>query len=629
MTIDQVKSIHDQIGSRTEPELISAANLALLYSDTPTRVTDGPKADMVLRQFCQAFLDDDNFIFAGVLLFSGHLFNPFPRFTIDIVESYVKAKQLLLQGSNGVSKSWMISLLAYLEWWRDPEYTMVKVAAVNEPHLKSTLMANVRRFHQEASLPILNAVDTDMYVGLKDGLPDMGITGVLFPQGQDGSGRIRGYKPKPIRRKPHPRFGMMSRTRFFGDEGQSWKEGPFKDFGSLQSAMSGPDPVKIVIAYNPDGQEKPVVKQAMPIQGWTMADFLTLYKWVSKEGWDVLRLDGAKSENVIARKEIFPGLQTYEGYLIFVQGGGDTSATYYCNARGWPPMKGAVNIVIQSEIPNKWRGEANFIEDPMKWATVDCAYQGEDTPVFTTGRYGLASGWTDQHGVQIIFVSHLDNKTRQPKHVLQYDQQFEIADSADPTKLGIEIIRLCDGLGIQPGNTAIDATGNGFGTYSHLKQYWKGEGEVMAIFWGNKPTDIKVLNEDPMPASSLYGNIISEMWFTVRRWFEAGVIIISPLINTNPLFQEMTMRRYNKVRNSLLQVEGKKEYKARNLPSPDHADSFIEAPLLIRTKHPVLPGLHVESTDANHDEQQLKKEQQPVTPEYLEMGAPGGTSYMQ
>jgi hypothetical protein len=624
MIISQVQEIHKAIGSKTEAELVSAANLALCFSETPTRVIDGPKAEMVLRQMCQAFLDDDNFLFAGALLFPEHLFNPHPKYTIDIVDAYVPANMLLLQGSNGVAKSWMISILAYLEWWRDPEYTMVKVAAVNEPHLKSTLMANIRRFHQECALPIPNSYDTDMYVGLKDGLPDMGITGVLFPQGQDGSGRIRGYRPKPIRKTLHPRFGMMSRTRFFGDEGQSWKEGPFKDFGSLQSAMNGPDPVKIVIAYNPDGQDKPVVKQAMPIQGWTMADFPILYKWKSKEGWDVLRLDGALSENVVARKIIFPGLQTLEGYLKFVQAGGDTSAAYYCNARGWPPMKGAVNIVIQTEIPNKWRGEANFIDDPLKWGTTDCSYQGEDMTIFTTGRYGLASGWTDQHGVQIIFVSHEDHKTRQPKHILQYDQQFEIADSSDTVRLALEIQRLCENLGIAPEHCGIDATGNGFGTYSHLKTYW---GAVFPIFWGIKATDIKVLNEDPMPASALYGNVISEMWFTTRRWLEAGVIVISPLLGTNPLFQQLTQRRYNKVRGTLLQVETKKEYRARGNPSPDQADSFIQAPFLIRHVHPILPGVHVESSEKKDDETKDEKDQS-ATPEYLETGQTGGTSYL-
>ena len=289
-------------------------------------------------------------------------------------------------------------------------------------------------------------------------------------------------------------------------------------------------------------------------------------------------------------------------------------------------MKGAVNIVIQTAVPNKWRGEANFIEEPVKWLTADMAYQGEDTPVATTGRYGMASGWTDQHGTQIVYVSHADQKQRQPKHVIQFDQQFEIADSTDPTIAALEIQRLCENLGVKPENCAIDATGNGFGTYSHLKKYW---GDVVPIFWGQKPTERKVLNEDPMPASALYGNIISEMWFTMRRWFEAGVIVISPLIATNPLFQQMTTRRYNKVRSSLLQVESKKEYKSRGNPSPDCADSAIMAPMLIRMTHPVLPGLHVESTDdTRKDEQKLKEEQQPINPEYLETENVGGTAYM-
>jgi len=625
MTIPQIQEVHVAIGERSDAELIKAANLLLGFSETSVRVTDGAKADMVLRQACQAFLDDDNFILGGCMLFPEHLFNPYPKYTVDIVNTYVPANMMLIQGSNSTSKSWLISILAYLEWWRDPAYTEVKMAAVNENHLKSTLMANIRNFHRVAALPILNCIDTDNYIGLKDGLPDMGIRGVLFPQGQESTGRIRGYRPKPIRKVKHPRFGMMSRTRFFGDEGQSWKAGPFKDFGSLQSSLNGPDPVKIVIAYNPDGLDKPVVEHAAPIQGWSMSDFGTLYQWKSKMGWDVIRLDGALSENVIARQIIYPGLQTYEGYLLFIRTGGDTSASYYCKARGWPPMKGAVNIIIQSDVPNNCRGEADFIGEITKWATVDCAYQGEDTTVITTGRYGLASGWTDQNGVQSIYVSHEDQKIRQAKHILQYDQQFEVANSEDPTALGFEIKRICENMGIKPEHVAIDATGVGFGTYSHLKKYW---GPVVAIFWGHKATDLNVLSEDQLPASSLYGNIISEMWFTVRRWFEAGVIIISPLIATNPLFRELSTRRYNRVRGSLLQVEGKREYKARGNPSPDRADSFIQAPMLIRLVHPVLPGLHVESANVTTKDDGKKIDSLDLIPSYLAMGNQETTRYL-
>lgn len=624
MTLEEVQKIHDAIGDRTEHCLLEAVGLALEFSETRAKISDPVKAETVLRQMGQAFVDDDNFIFAGALLLPRHMFDPRPKFTIDIIDAYVPSNQLLLQGSNGVSKSWMLSILGYLDWWRDPEYTMVKMAAVNEPHLKGTLMANVRNFHRSASLPIKNVTDNEMYLGLEDGLPDMGIAGVLFPQGQEGSGRIRGYRPKPIRKKPHPRFGMMSRTRFLGDEGQSWKAGPFKDFGSLMSGMDGADPVKIVIAYNPDEQDRPVVKQAMPVQGWTMADFHKLYRWKSREGWDVLRLDGALSENVITGKVIFPGLQTKEGFNKFVSRGGDTSAEYYCNARGWPPMKGAVNIIIQSEIPPRWRGEAIFIEEPIKWGTVDCAYQGEDMVPFTTGRYGLASGWVNDRGEAINFVAYDNPHLFQPKHVLQYDQQFEIHDSSNTVRLGNEVIRLCKSLGIPPEHFGIDATGNGFGTYSHLKEYW---GNVFPIYWGNSATDLNVLAEDPHPANMTYSNIISEMWFTVRRWFETGVIIISPLIQTNPLFQQLTTRRYSRVRGSLLQVESKKEYKSRGNPSPDNADSFIQAPLLIRHVHPIIPGIQVESKPQKPDTE-LPPEDRPVNPDYLDMGLPGGGGYM-
>ena len=94
------------------------------------------------------------------------------------------------------------------------------------------------------------------------------------------------------------------------------------------------------------------------------------------------------------------------------------------------------------------------------------------------------------------------------------------------------------------------------------------------------------------------------------------------------LFRELSTRRYNRVRGSLLQVEGKKEYKARGNPSPDRADSFIQAPMLIRLVHPVLPGLHVESANVTTKDDGKKIDSLDLIPSYLAMGNQETTRYL-
>lgn len=589
MTLDQLHQIHNTIA---EYGPVEGANLILEISGENATVTDVSTANMLLRHLLQTFLDADEYLKAAALLWPQHLFDPRPQYTQDIFKAINEENQLLIPGANGCSKSYGVTAWMYLDWRRDPEYTMIKMAAVNEEHLKRTLIAQIHQFHAAAVVDLgMKITKNELFFGL-EGLPDMGIAGVLLPQGAEGTGRIRGYKPKPLRRKEHPRFKRSTRVRFFGDEGQIYRLSVFKDFGSMQSAMNGPDPVKIVITYNPDSVDRPTVQKAMPQQGYLMEDLETLFRYKSKEGWSVLRLDGAKCENVVQRKIVFPGLQSFEGYMKFVQGGGDTSADYFEKARGFPPIKGAVNIVIATSMPSDFRGTANFITPPMVGATLDCAYQGEDGAIFTPFRYGLASGYTRENGELVVFTDYLNPSERKPKHVLQYDQQIKMQNANSTVGLAEETMEKCKQLGIKPEHMGIDGTGNGFGTYSHLKKYF---GDVVFIQWAQKASEMKILNEDMGPASATYDTIISEMWFTVRRWFETGCILISPMIAQQPLYQQLTTRRFSRVRGGLMHVESKKEYRSRGNPSPDEADSFVMAPLVVRMRHTVLPGIQIES----------------------------------
>lgn len=592
MTLEQVKEISKAIGERSHDELVTAANIALLHSGTDQRVSDAVTAEALLRQMAQSFLDADNYFFAGCLILPERLFNTGIQYSKDVIEEYVPSNQLLLMGANGTSKTWTMCVLAYLDFWRDPLYTAVKMSAVNEEHLKGTMMANVKRLNEDANLPIACDKPTDMRLCAIGSHADMGISGVLFPQGKDPTSRLKGYRPKPIRKVPHPQWGAMSRTRFFGDEAQSYAEGLFKDFGSLQSAMNGPGPVKLILGFNADSTGRRVVQLAMPHQGWKYEDVELLYRWTSKAGWRVLRLDGAKSENVIARKIIYEGIQTFEGYMKFVQGGGDGSADYFEKARGWPPVKGAVNIVISPELVSKCRGNLNFIGKVLNLAQIDCAYQGEDSPVLTISRYGMANYVIMENGDKKEFVDYLNPGVKKPRRCFQADQQFKLPNTT-PTELAEEVMRICRELGIPPDNVVVDGSGNGFGTYSHLAKYW---GNVLYIQWGRKSTDLKVLHEDQEPASAVYDNIISEMWFTMRRWMESGCFWMSTTIHPSPVNEQMTTRRYNRIRGSLLRVEAKPEFKSRGNPSPDEADSLIQGPHLIRERfYHLLPGMQVDA----------------------------------
>jgi len=482
----------------------------------------------------------------------------------------------------------------YLDWRRDPRFTSIKVAALSEDHLRKNIFSHIHSLHQSASIPYedpKDVKDIDLYFGLRSAGNEFGFSGVAFKQSSEASGHFKGYKSKPVRRKvPHPKFGYMSRIRILGDEGQNWPSGPFGDFASQMASMSGTEFYKVIISYNPESVSQRVVELAMPEQGWLQEEMETLYEWESKEGWHVLRLDAKMCENVIQHKVVYPGFQTYEGFLKLLKGEGDTSSRYSVFARGWPPLRSQNWTVFPADWPATQRGEAVFDEIICHCASVDCAYQGIDKVVMSVGRFGFASGWTKANGEQVKFLDPANPKQYKSRPVLQVDQQLALLKSNSPSKLGEEIKGKCMNIGIEPEFLCVDASGTGAGTASWLKEYW---GDILAIDWGKGATDMKVLAEDAGPAKNYYDRIVSEFWFAAKVWMnpEICALLIHPQIPQNPLTTQLTTRRFRYVKGGKQSVEAKMEFKARNQSSPDEADSLIMLVFLVRSRAHVLPGM--------------------------------------
>jgi hypothetical protein len=374
---------------------------------------------------------------------------------------------------------------------------------------------------------------------------------------------------------------------------QNWPGGPFKDFNSLIASIDGLDLVKVACAFNPEDVSQEVVRMAEPEHGWNVDELDELYDYTSKAGWRVCRLDAAKCENVIQKKLIFPGLQTYDGFLSYLKAGGDNSPNYFTFARGFPPMVGTVNTIIPPSWPQSQRGEATFIETPENYAGVDLAFMGKDSAQMAVGRFGLASGWRDHYGTFQPFKDRLDVAKNKPRHVLQIDSIMPLSKHDDTVKMAEEIMAKCKMLGIKPENTSLDKTGYGFGTWSHLNKVW---GDVFGIAWNEKATTRKILSEDLEGADKQCDGVMSEMWWAFKRWLDPRccAILINTIIPPQPIHTQLTSRRYKHGKNGI-KVEAKEEYMARNAGvSPDEADSLVMLVHIVRKKSEVIPGLHEE-----------------------------------
>lgn len=350
MTNDQVKFIHSLLAEGKD-RWVDAANAILYISQISGQVAHYSEAKIIVRAFLQRLLDNDDYLLAATLLWGNTMFNVEPSFVRRVFESLNTHSLILLQGAASSSKTYSAGAWMLLDWIRDPYFTTIKVISRDEGHLKTNLFAHIWSLLKASVIPItdddeknITYREHELFIGMTDAGPYFGFHGVAVKHSSSSTGDLKGFKPKPVRKTEHPRFGFMSRLRVLGDEGQNWPVGPFTDFESLKGSMKGKDMVKIVISYNPEDMGKLIVQMAEPMHGWIEDDLDKLYDWESKKGWHVTRLDGAMSENVIQKKEVYPGIQTYEGFLNYLKGdGADSSPAYFCvdtettllSKRGW------------------------------------------------------------------------------------------------------------------------------------------------------------------------------------------------------------------------------------------------------------------------------------------------------
>ena len=593
MNVASCKKLHSLISNEN---WLEAANSVLELLGKQATVQTKNQAVDILRKLFQWLLDSEKYLEAATLQWGEDVFSTEPESTVRVFKALQESSTILLMGASSMGKTYCAGAFYLLDYLRDPYYTAVKLAAINEDHLRKNLFAHVVTLYRSCAIPSAFDIvvrDADLWMGIKEAGFEFGISGIAFKQAQETSGQFKGYKAKPVRKKKHAKFGFLSRLRVLGDECQNWPGGPFKDFNSLIASKSGVDTIKVACAFNPENISQHVVQLAEPESGWDVEDMDRLYDWDSAKGWRVCRLDAALCENVKQRKMVFPNMQTYEGFMSYLKSGGDSSANYSTFARGFPPMKGNINTIIMPSWPQEARGEAIFIETPKILGAADLAFMGKDSAQMGVARWGLASGWRKQNGTVETFKSRLNAALDQPRHVLQIDQILPLSKHDDASKMAEEIMGRCQMLGIKPEWLAVDKTGIGFGTYSHLNKVW---GEVYGVSWNEKATAGKILSEDKEGAEETCDGVMSEMWWAFRRWLDprCRAVIINPIISPQPIQTQLTSRRY-KTGKKGIKVEPKEEYKARNQASPDEADALVMLVHLVRRNSSVTPGL-VEET---------------------------------
>lgn len=536
---------------------------------------DPSKYIPVLINWLHWLLNNEAPFEAAELLWTPNLFDSRPLFTQQVWELFDTASRGLILGGGSCSKSFALGARLFLEWIRDPDWTTVRVAGPSQDHLEANLFSALIRLHSNASLPMPGETG-ELFIGA-DRRNQLGsIKGIVVPLGKlKKSGRLQGTK-RERRIKVHPTFGEQTRLFIACDEFENIPQGIWADIDNILSNTSADvRNFKIFGAYNPRDQSHEVAKRAEPPFGWENFDIDQHYRWKSKRGWEVLRLDGEKCENVIEGRTIFPGLQTREGLQAIAENsGGRDSAGYFTMGRGAYPKQGVVTAIIPVGMFTKSRGEFLWTSDPTPVTSCDLALEGGAAASFSVGAWGMASGMKLPPNVEfpngrtVMFR----NATGQvvPRYGLQLNSQLPLP-KGDSVAMAKSNITLNKKLGVKPLWFSCDRTGVGGGTADIMKHEWGGE--LHDVNYSDGPSETKLMQEDSRTCKEEYDRMQGELWYALRAFLEYGYLLINPTMDATELQEQVTTRL---VKHSGLKskVESKKDFMDRGHKSPDEADSL-------------------------------------------------------
>lgn len=512
---------------------------------------------------------------AAQMLWTPTQFTPEPNSVKQVWNLFDTADRGLIMGAARLGKSFSMGVRLFLEWVRDPEYTTVRVLGPSEDHLEQNLFSHIVGLHKSASIPMPGEIG-ELFIGLDRREQMSSLKGVVIPKGNTKkAGRLQGGHRRP-RTTPHPTFGALSRMFIFLDEIENIPNGVWLDIDNVLSEIEkGSQGFKVFGAYNPTNQYDEVGKRAEPVFGWGGVDPDATFRWKSVRSWEVLRLDGERSENVIEGKVVFPGLQTRDGLEAIAAGAGGRNAPGYMTmGRGmYPPMGMAATVFPAGMIP-KLRGEFIWYDPPQPVVGCDLALEGGDEAIYTLGKWGKASGvkWPPSLDHPQGHIQMFKDPRGQivPRWGLEVTQQF-VLPKGDTIVMKNNIVDMNRKAGVRPEFFSCDRTGHGTGVADLLKYEWSPS--IWDVNYSEGAGEEKLMLEDTKTCKEMYERMYSVLWFATRQWGEFGYLLFNPALDLSKLTQQLTQREI-RTASGRARVESKTDYKSRGFGSPDAADSL-------------------------------------------------------
>jgi len=563
-------------------------------TDAKVVVETREQATEVLTLLLHWLLENDGYEEASELLWGENLFTYKPESAQRVWKAFEQSNFILLMGAASMSKSYSMGVRLMLEWIRDPEYTSVRVLGPSENHLEDNLFTHLVTLHRSSTIPLPGEIGK-LFIGVDTRQRKGAISGLVIPLGKKAAGRIQGSK-RVNRKVPHPKFGIQTRQFIFLDEIANIPLCVWKDIDNIIASGQGDANLKVIGAFNPSNIHDEVGLRVEPPTGWANFDPDKDVDWVSTRKWRVVRLDAARSENVVSGRIIYPGLQTKHGFEQLIQNAGGTdSPGYWSMGRGCFPPSGVPMSVIPPGLLVNIKAEPIWLDRPTPCAAADLAFLGGDTAVFAKGSFGLATGFKYPPSLEHPdgrLVMFKDIRGRNTARNIAYLEVLLKLPKGDTVAIKNEIIRLCRSFLVRPDWLCVDKTGAGQGVFDLLRFEF---GEVIGLNYSEGASETRIMTEDHAPANELYERAQTELWFALRKFIEFEYFKHSGAVPTEELHPQLTNRRYRAGQRA--KVEPKNDYQSRAQgKSPDEADAVTLFVHCVRKASGFIPGMSPENS---------------------------------
>lgn len=472
------------------------------------------------------------------------------RWADTTVKTCVKEKYCAFGGSAGSGKSYTLAGYAIVEWLCAPADTIVLLTSTTLTAARTRIWGCIEKLLDAAEgLPInvRSSIGSAAYVNPSGTVVETAgfrLIAAEKNQSRDAVGKLIGFHA--------PRVVLIA------DELSELSE------AILQAGLSNLAQTpyfRLRAASNPNSRFDPFGIWSEPKNGWDSVDVMLETTWRTKYGGLFVRYDAEDSPNLEHPDDEppFPYLPTRKGI-------DDAKANLGEKSRNFNRMFRAVfaandeedSIYSEAELHRSGALQKTTLTNAVKVAGLDPSFSsGGDDTVLVFGEVGY-----DPSGQFAV----------QPTEVLRLHDDATDKSTPRTYQIAQQVMEQCKKRGVDPYNLAVDATAAGGPFCDVLASLWAPD--FLRVQFGGSASDRPVSASKRTPASDLFTNRVSELWFGGKELIRCGQIRGIP----NEVASEMCMRAYDTVKGTAglrMRAEPKSAFRARNGRSPDHADAFF------------------------------------------------------